>query len=79
MFTIRRATPRDEGMYYCMASKEGISVESNKARVRVDGKDKLLNTTMLRHASNFMQTNCPSVLHQLIQRLAREELLLSLL
>jgi len=36
--TIPRATPLDEGMYYCMASKEGISVESNRARVRVNGE-----------------------------------------
>ncbi|XP_065918202.1 receptor-type tyrosine-protein phosphatase S-like isoform X7 [Dysidea avara] len=34
--TITRATPPDEGRYYCMASKEGISVESNRTRVRVD-------------------------------------------
>ena len=39
--TIHRATPPDEGIYYCMARKEGISVESNRARVRVDGKDKI--------------------------------------
>ena len=36
--TIPRATPPDEGRYYCMASKEEIIVESNRARVRVDGK-----------------------------------------
>ena len=36
--TITRATPSDEGMYYCMSNKEGISVESNRARVIVDGK-----------------------------------------
>ena len=35
---ITRATPPDEGIYYCMANKEGISVESNRARVRVDGE-----------------------------------------
>ncbi|XP_065918194.1 contactin-3-like isoform X2 [Dysidea avara] len=34
--TITRATPSDEGMYYCMSNKEGISVESNRARVIVD-------------------------------------------
>ena len=38
MLIIRRATPPDEGMYYCMASKEGISVESKKATLTVDGK-----------------------------------------
>ena len=36
--TIPRATPHDEGMYYCMASKEGVSVESNRAILIVDGK-----------------------------------------
>ena len=36
---ITRATPPDEGMYYCMANKEGISVESSRARVRVDGEN----------------------------------------
>ena len=39
--TITRATPHDEGRYYCMANKEGISVESNRARVRVDGEDSI--------------------------------------
>ena len=39
--TIPRATPPNEGRYYCMASKERISVESNRARVRVDGKNGL--------------------------------------
>ena len=37
--TIRRTTPHDEGDYYCMANKEGISVESNRATVRVDGEN----------------------------------------
>ena len=36
--TITRATPPDEGMYYCMASKEEISVESSRAGLTVDGK-----------------------------------------
>ncbi|XP_065885723.1 hemicentin-1-like isoform X3 [Dysidea avara] len=34
--TIRTATPPDEGMYYCIASKEGIGVESNRATLTVD-------------------------------------------
>jgi len=42
--TIRRATPLDEGMYYCMARKEGISVESNRARLSVDGEEKVHNS-----------------------------------
>ena len=37
--TIVNATPYDEGVYYCMASKEGIIVESNRAIVKVDGKE----------------------------------------
>ena len=36
--TICTATPPDEGMYYCMANKEGISVESNRATLTIDGK-----------------------------------------
>ena len=36
--TIPRATPPDEGWYYCMASKDGISVESRRAKVDIDGK-----------------------------------------
>ena len=37
--TIPKVTPPDEGMYYCKAGKEEISVESNRATVRVDGED----------------------------------------
>ena len=37
-YTIHRATPHDEGMYYCTASKNGVSVKSNNALVQVDGK-----------------------------------------
>jgi len=36
---IPRATPHDEGMYYCKAKKSEVSVESRKAVVRVDGED----------------------------------------
>ena len=36
--TILRATPHDEGIYYCVASKERIIVESNRVIVRIDGK-----------------------------------------
>jgi len=39
IFTIPRATPPDEGIYYCKTNKEGISVESHRARVSVDGKN----------------------------------------
>ena len=36
--TIPRLTPYDEGMYYCIATKNKIIVQSNRALVRVDGK-----------------------------------------
>ena len=36
--TIPKATPPDEGMYYCIAMKNGIRVESNRAMLNVDGK-----------------------------------------
>ena len=38
-FTIHRITPYDDGMYYCVATKNNITVESNRATVRVDGKE----------------------------------------
>ena len=38
IFTINRATPHDEGVYYCIARKSGITVESNNASIKVDGK-----------------------------------------
>jgi len=44
IFTILSATPHDEGMYYCVASKEGISAESNRTIVRIDGEDLHLST-----------------------------------
>ena len=38
--TIPRAGVSDGGVYYCMATKEGISIKSNEARVKVtNGKD----------------------------------------
>ena len=37
--TIHRATPHDEGLYYCTARKNGISVTSNTGSVQVNGKD----------------------------------------
>ena len=39
VFIISQATPHDEGLYYCMASKEAISVQSDRAVVKVDGKE----------------------------------------
>ena len=41
--TIPTATPPDEGIYYCMARKERISVESSRARLRVDGEKSMIN------------------------------------
>ena len=37
--TINRATPYDEGLYYCMSSKEGIIVKSDNSLVKIDGKE----------------------------------------
>ena len=37
-FTILRATPFDEGMYYCIAWKSGICTNSSNALIEVDGK-----------------------------------------
>ena len=36
--TIQRVTPYDEGIYYCSAELDGISVKSENALVVVDGK-----------------------------------------
>ena len=36
--TIPQATPPDEGMYYCIAMKEGVRAESIRAILNVDGK-----------------------------------------
>ena len=43
-FIIPRVTPHDEGMYYCVATKEGVVVESNRATVRVDGEEALYHS-----------------------------------
>ena len=37
--TIHRATPHDEGLYYCTARKSGTSVTSNTTSLQVDGED----------------------------------------
>ena len=52
-FTIPGVTPYDEGMYYCMATKVGVIVESNRAIVKVDGKDTLCNSKNYRKTRNF--------------------------
>jgi len=36
--TILRATPHDEGMYYCIAKKSRINIQSNNALIKVDGE-----------------------------------------
>ena len=36
--TIRRAIPPDEGMYYCIISKDTVTVESDRATLEVNGK-----------------------------------------
>ena len=38
ILTILRVIPFDLGEYYCVAKWEGITVESNKAVIRVEGK-----------------------------------------
>ena len=38
--TIPQATPPDEGMYYCIAMKERVRVESNRVTLNVDGKSR---------------------------------------
>ena len=35
---IPEVTPYDAGVYYCIAEKEEITVESNKAELSVDGR-----------------------------------------
>ena len=43
-FIIPRITPHDEGMYFCVATKVGVIVESNQATVRVDGEGTICNS-----------------------------------
>ena len=38
---IPRATPHDNGEYYCIVKSDNISVESNKAIVTVNGENDL--------------------------------------
>ena len=37
--TIPRATPNNDGIYYCMAVKGNSSVVSNRAMVRIEGEN----------------------------------------
>ena len=43
-FTICKATPHDEGEYYCKASKSKVSIKSRTAVVTVDGKERFIDT-----------------------------------
>ena len=38
-FTIHRATPHNEGTYFCVTKKSGIHVKSNNALILIDGKE----------------------------------------
>ena len=53
--TIHRVTPHDEGMYYCIASKSEISVQSNNASVQVDGKNAipLIRLSLIKCCTGF--------------------------
>ena len=42
--TIRRVTPHDEGMYYCTARKNRITIQSVTVVVTVDGKEFHIDT-----------------------------------
>ena len=55
--TITRATPRHEGMYYCMANKKEISVESNRARVTVNGEGIHHNQLSTHNLHHYFQNN----------------------
>ena len=57
-FTIRKATPYDEGMYYCTASKDGVIVSSDNAAVQVDGKG-------LYNSDKFYNVNVHTYIDQL--------------
>ena len=59
MFTINRATPHDEGIYYCVAKKSGIRVESTKALVTINGKNCMCKI-------NFIVVQNPSIQFSLL-------------
>ena len=64
ILTIPRATPYDIGVYYCVAERQGISVQSSEAVLRVNGKELYeLQPIIIR---GFLQIICLSVLHQKI-------------
>ena len=44
---ISKVTPYDKGLYYCIAKRKGISVQSNKAIVRVNGNKIAIVTGVL--------------------------------
>jgi len=47
ILNIPMVTASDNGIYYCMASKDGISVESNRAEVAVGGKIMITHKNLL--------------------------------
>ena len=55
-FTINRATPHDEGVYYCVAKKSGIRVESTNALVIINGKNCMckVNFTVVQDSSSLL-------------------------
>ena len=54
--TIPRIIPYDNGMYYCVAKKEEISVESNEALVKVNGEKSYWYKPLLTF-NNLLQIN----------------------
>ena len=62
--TISRATPYDIGVYYCIAERQGISVKSSDAILRVNGIRFGLSYKVM--ICIFLQISCPSLLHQII-------------
>ena len=64
--TIPKATPYDIGQYYCMAEKQGITVKSDEALLRVNGKKLCKLQTVANSYMWLLQINCPSVFPQII-------------
>ena len=59
--TIPKAIPPDEGMYYCIAVKDGVRVETNRTILKVDGKSMCLlydgGSAYITRASYLLETN----------------------
>ena len=52
-YTISRATPLDEGQYYCVAMTEGGYVFSNNVTLTVNGKLLLLNVQKILYNAHY--------------------------